>query len=173
MFCKPSTRRKIIRVFNFDGPGLRKTQFDSKEYERISPKLVSYVPKFSFVGMLLKHADNYIVVDSKNIKFLQHDATSWIIEDKRFKRATISSFSKRIENGLMSWLETIDDQKREKFVDNLFNIFRKSEIHDLNDIKKEKVNSIVKIIRETKNLDKESKEMMITGFKSLYKEVKE
>lgn len=173
MFCKPSTRRKIIRVFNFDGPGLRKTQFDSKEYERISPKLVSYVPKFSFVGMLLKHADNYIVVDSKNIKFLQHDATSWIIEDKRFKRATISSFSKRIENGLMSWLETIDDQKMEKFVDNLFNIFRKSEIHDLNDIKKEKVNSIVKIIRETKNLDKESKEMMITGFKSLYKEVKE
>lgn len=173
MFCRPSTRRKIIKVFNFDGPGLRKKQFESKEYEKISSKLVSYVPKFSFVGMLLRHADNYVVVDSKNIKFLQHDATSWIIEDKKFKRTTISSFSKRIEKGLMSWLETIDDQKKEKFVSNLFDIFRKLEINDLNDIKKAKINSMIKIIRETRNLDKESKEMMIIGFKSLYKEVNE
>lgn len=173
MFCKSSARRKIVKVFNFDGPGLRKEQFESKEYQKISSRLVSYVPKFSFVGMLLRHADNYVVVDSKNIKFLQHDATSWIVKDKNFKRVNISEFSKRIENGLMSWLETIDDQKREKFVSNLFDIFKKLKINDLNDIKKSKINSIIKIIKETRNLDKESKEMMLTGFKSFYKEVKE
>lgn len=172
MFCKSSTRHKIIKVFNFDGPGLRKEQFESKEYKKISSKLVSYVPKFSFVGMLLNHADNYIVVDSKNIKFLQHDATSWVIEEKDFKRANISEFSKRVEKGLMSWLETIDDQRRERFVSSLFNIFKKTEIDDLNDIRKAKINSIVKIIKETRNLDKESKEIMIAGLKNFYREIK-
>ena len=173
MFCKSSVRHKIKKVFNFDGPGLRKEQFESKEYEKISSKLVSYVPKFSFVGMLLNHADNYIVVDSKNIKFLQHDATSWIIEGKKFKRATISEFSKKVEKGLMKWLETIDDRRREKFVSNLVDIFKKTEIHDLNDIKKSKINSMIKLIKETRNLDKESREIMIAGFKNFYKEVKE
>lgn len=173
MFCKPSVRHKIKKVFNFDGPGLRKEQFESKQYQKIFSRLVSYVPKFCFVGMLLNHADNYIVVDSKNIKFFQHDATSWIIEDKKFKRANLSEFSKKVEIGLMTWLETIEDSRREKFVGSLFSIFKKAEINDLNDIRKSKINSMIKIIRETRNLDKESKEMMIAGFKRFCKEVKE
>ena len=66
MFCKNSVRNKIKLVFSHDGPGLRKHEFESSRYQKILPKLRSYVPKSSFVGMLLRHSTNYIVVDSKN-----------------------------------------------------------------------------------------------------------
>lgn len=172
MYCKPIIRHKIINVFNNDGPGLRKKEFESREYEKISSKLVTYVPKSTIVGMLLRHSDNYIVVDSKNKTFMQHDATSWIVTKDKFKRAKISEFSKKVDKGVLSWLDKFDDKKREKFVTSLFSILKKAEVHDLNEFKKTKITSMIKILKETKNLDKETRNMMLAGLKSLYEELK-
>lgn len=172
MYCKPIIRHKIINVFNNDGPGLRKKEFESREYQRIFPKLVTYIPKACVVGMLLRHSNNYIVVDSKNKTFMQHDATSWIIEEDKFKRSEISEFSKKVEKGVTSWLDKLDDKKREKFVTSLFSILKKAEIHDLNEFRKTKINSMIKILKETKNLDKETRSMISTCLKDLYNEMK-
>lgn len=173
MFCKNRIRHKIVKVFNNDGPGLRKREFESKEYKKISSKLVTYVPKYCLVGMLLRHSNNYSVVDSKNKNIMQHDATSWIVEDNHFKKAKISDFSKRVEKGVISWLDKLDDKKREKFVNSLFSVLKKAEISDLNEFRKSKINSVIKILKETKNLDKETRTMMITCFKDLYAEIKD
>lgn len=172
MFCKSIARHKIKKVFNHDGPGLRKKEFESKEYKRISSKLVTYVPKSCLVGMLLRHSDKYIVVDSKNKNVMQHDATSWLVEGKKFKRCELSDFSKKIEKGVLNWLEKNDDKKREKIVNSLFTILKKAEIDDLNAFRKGKLSSMIKILKETRNLDKETKDMLITCFKELYGEIK-
>lgn len=172
MFCKHIIRPKIINVFNNDGPGLRKKEFESREYQKISSKLVSYVPKESVVGMLLRHTDNYVVVESKNKKLMQHDATSWIVEGNKFKRTEISNFSKKIEKGIITWLEKLEDAQREKIVSSLFSVLKKAEINDINEFKKAKINSVVKLLKETRNLDKETKNMILTSFKDLYEEIK-
>lgn len=172
MFCKSHIRHKIIKVFNNDGPGLRKREIESREYKKIFPKLVTYVPKSCVVGMLLRHADNYIVVDSKNKSFMQHDATSWLVDSDSFKREKISDFSKKVEKGVIAWLDKLDDKKREKFVTSLFTILKKAEIHDLNHFRKTKLNSMIKILKETKNLDKETRSMLSTCLKDLYAEIK-
>ena len=172
MYVRPIVRHKIINVFNNDGPGLRKREFESKEFERIKPKLITYVPKYCLVGMLLRHTNQYIVVDSKNKNILQHDATSWLVEGNKFKRDEISDFSKRVEKGVITWLEKLDDKKREHFVTSVFSILEKAGITDLMEIKESKLTSILKIIKEAKNLDKETKDMLVTGFKDLYNEIK-
>jgi len=172
MYARPIIRHKIINIFNNDGPGLRKREFESKEYKKIEPKLVTYVPKYSLVGMLLRHSDKYIVVDSKNKNILQHDATSWLVDNDKLKRAEISDFSKRVEKGVITWLERLNDKQREHFVTSLFSILKKAEINDLNEIREAKISSVLKIIKETRNLDKETREMLITGFKDLYNEIK-
>lgn len=172
MYCKPLIRHKIKKVYNHDGPGLLDKEFESKEYERIAPKLVTYVPKYCLVGMLLRHTDNYVVVDSKNKSIFQHDASSWITEKNRFKRTEISDFSKRVEHGVINWLEKHDNKKRKDFVNNLFTVFNKAGIYDLKQFKESKINSIVKILKEMKNLDKESRDMIIECFKNLYAEIK-
>lgn len=172
MYCKMIARHKIKKIYNIDGPGLRKREFESHEYKKISPKLVTYVPKSSLIGMLLRHSDNYIVVDSKSKGFMQHDATTWIIDNNQFKREKISEFSKKVEIGVTAWLDKLDDKKREKFVTSLFSILKKAEVHDLNQFKKTKFDSMIKILKETKNLDKETRTMMLNCLKDLYSEMK-
>lgn len=172
MFCKSIARHKIKKVFNHDGPGLRTKEFESREYKRISSKLVTYVPKACLVGMLLNHSDNYIVVDSKNKNIMQHDATSWVVEGKKFKRTELSDFSKKIETGVLNWLDRYDDRKREEIVNSFFTVLKKAEISDLNQFKQSKITSIIKILKETKNLDKDTRDLLMNCFKDLYGEIK-
>lgn len=172
MYCNSLVRHKIKKVLNYDGPGLRKTEFDSKEYKKIFSKYSSYVPESSLVGMLLNHSNHYIVVESSNKGIMQHDATSWIINEDSFKRTEISSFSKKIESGVLRFLDKLEDKQREKFVNSFFNILKKAEVNDLNQFKKTKLTSMMKILKETKNLNKDTKKMMMDCFKGLYEEIK-
>lgn len=172
MFCKPRIRHKIKYVFCNDGPGLRKKEFESKEYQKILPKLKYFVPKESLIGMLLRHQDNYMVVDSTYKKLLQHDALSWIVEDDHFRKTKISAFSQKIEKGISNWLDKRNDKQRKDFVDNLFNIFNKAQIRDFTEFKKSKLEGTIKIIKEAKNMDKETRNMLLTCFKELIEEMK-
>ncbi len=172
MYCKKRVRRKIKAIYNNDGPGLRKNEFMSKEYQKILPKLKTFVPKESFIGMLLNHDTNYHVVDSKSKKFLQHDAMSWIVEDDHFKVAKISGFSKKVEKGMANWLTKMNDQDLEKFFDAFFTVLKKAEITDLSEFKKAKLNTTVKIIKEMKSMNKETKETILSCFKSIIEEMK-
>lgn len=172
MYCNPIIRHKIKAIYNNDGPGLRNKEFNSNYYKKISSKVYTYVPKESFIGMILNHQDTYIVVDSKNKKFFQHDAFSWLIQKNQFKRVELSDFSKKVEKGLNSWLDKLDDASREKFFNALFSILKKAEINELSEFKKAKFISIVKLITQTKNLDKETKNMIIMCFKNLLSEIR-
>lgn len=173
MFCKKRVSFQIKNVFINDAPGLRKKEFESKQYQKIEKKLKTYVPKSSFVGMLLRHNNNYIVVDSKNKGIMQHDALSWMVESNNLKRSNLSNFSKRVEKGIIVWLDKLSDDKRKKFVDSLFGVLEKAKINDLVELKKTKLNSTFKIIRETKSMDKETKKMMMTCLKDFIKEIRE
>lgn len=171
MYAKWTVRNKIECVYNNDGPGLRKNEFNSKEYRRISSKLKTFVPNSTVVGMLLNHDNNYVVVDSINKGLMQHDAISWVVEDDHFKRCEISAFSQRVEKAFLNWLDKMDDKKREKFVTSLFSVLKKAEIEDLNEFRKTKINSVIKILKETKNLDKETRNMLLACFKDLLGEL--
>lgn len=172
MYAKLIAKRKIKYVFNNDGPGLRETEYNSTEYQKLLPKLRTFIPEACIVGLLLNHDTNYMVVGSKNKGPLQHDATSWLVEDDRFKRGEISEFSKKVEKGLINWLAKMDDKQREKVVNSLFGILKKAEIDDLRQFRTAKLNSVVKIVKETKNLDKETRDMLIACFKDLLGELK-
>lgn len=172
MFCKNRVRHKIKYVYNNDGPGLRKAEFESHNYKKIDDRLVMIVPKESTVGMLLCHKDNYIVVDSKSKGFMQHNAMSWIVENDKFKRINQTTTSKKRELAIIKWMDNLDDNKRLKFVNGLFSILKKADINTLNEIRQSKLNSAIKIIKETKNLDKETRGMLLNCFKDLISEIR-
>jgi len=45
--------KKVKKVYNFDGPGFLKKEFDSLKYRELLPKLVNIIPTGSVVGSLL------------------------------------------------------------------------------------------------------------------------
>lgn len=70
-------------------------------------------------------------------------------------------------------VKQLDDEKREQFTNNLFSILKKADIHNLNEIRQAKLSSMIKILKETKNMDKETRMMMVSYLKDLYSEIKE
>ena len=77
--CSEETRKRIVKLYNNDGPGFFNWDFlETKAYADLLPNYKHYVPQASLVGMLLAHDDDYTVVKSKMpIGPLQHDLSTW------------------------------------------------------------------------------------------------
>ncbi|MCE5342984.1 MAG: DUF2974 domain-containing protein, partial [Eubacteriales bacterium] len=113
----------ILDVFNNDGPGLSDTVACSEGYERIKPRLSSFVPQASVVGMLLIHPETFTVVNSNSVSVFQHNPYTWQVEGAKFVREKeLRRGSVYLEKVLKRWLTDIDEQQRKCFVDTLFRV---------------------------------------------------
>ena len=146
-------RYKINSIWNFDGPGFLKEQVNSKEYQRISSKINFYVPSDSIIGMLLYHQDKYTVVKSKGFHILQHDAFNWFCDEKSFLQDSLSKRSKNLEIKLTKKLEEIPIDNRLTIISNLFLLFKNNNISNTKNLT---ITNIIKIVKDFKNLDKET-----------------
>ncbi len=72
-------RDRIVAYYNNDGPGLASYDYLSEGvYEEMLPRYHHLIPKSSFIGMMLSHDDDYLVVNSSKITgAMQHDMLTW------------------------------------------------------------------------------------------------
>ena len=77
VFARPSVKKRIITVYNNDGPGFDSNFVKHPDYLAILPRIKSIVPYCSVVGMLLNHDGDYEVVKSSQSGLMQHDSMSW------------------------------------------------------------------------------------------------
>lgn len=174
MYANMFVRNKIINIYNNDGPGLLKEQFESDNYNHIKDKLVTIMPNYSVVGILLHHSDDYIVVRSTKKGPISHDMYTWVVYDKSFMRTELDSYNKALESEIIRWLNkyTIDERKR--FVFSMFDIFERAEIESLFEII-DNGNLIFDLINESKELNDVDRDMLkdfIGMLFNCFKEVK-
>ena len=113
---------RIQLAYSFDGPGFRENVFKGKEdllkvYHKV-------VPQSSLVGVLFTNEEETEIIKSRNIMVFQHNPFEWQVRDNNFipmkKRTYTSRYLDRAING---WIESIDDQEKEKFTNILFDAF--------------------------------------------------
>lgn len=150
-------RKKVKKINNFDGPGFLKKEIESKVYQKIEPRIKMYVPKESIIGMLFYNTLDYVVIKSKGLRILQHDAFNWQCKNTEFIRDSQSKRSKALQQKLTKKLEELTLDERTLLVNNLFNIFKNNNIKDTKEIK---VKEIFKLIKEFKKLDKETQNLL-------------
>ena len=68
---------RIEKVYSFDGPGFMKEVVAGAEYKRIIPKIESYLPQSSIVGMIMYSGEDYNIVHSEAHGLMQHFVLSW------------------------------------------------------------------------------------------------
>jgi hypothetical protein len=158
MMCHNYIARKIIRVYNNDGPGLLQKEFNSKYYARIENKLVHIIPQNSIVGLLMHHGESYEVIKSSIRGIYAHDLMKWEVSDNHFIPATLTKKSKEFDNYLDVWLSKYSETEREKFVTDLFGVFKTLGIKSLDDIREDK-KKLIDVILTSKKMSKESKKM--------------
>ena len=130
MYSKPTIKKRIKTVYNFDGPGFLTDIITSPNYQEMTAKLKMFVPEQSVFGMILEH-QNYQVVKSHGIGILQHYGDSWCCFGGKLEKGVLSKKSRKLENSLVEYLDnmTIDEKKELnqniliKFIISMLDIF--------------------------------------------------
>ena len=117
----PMIQRQILEVYNNDGPGFTQYLMGDPGYVAMVPKIKTYVPQSSIIGMLLEHEEPYTVIRSKTIGLLQHDLYTWDVLGKEFIPVEeITESSQFVDATIKSWFSGMTSQEREQLVDVMY-----------------------------------------------------
>ena len=114
---------RILGVYNHDGPGFTQQMMTDSGYLRIVPKVKTFVPQSSVIGMLLEHEEPYTVIRSKSVGLMQHDPYSWEMMGGDFiKLEELNADSRFLDKTFKSWLAGMSVQERSAFFDAVFDL---------------------------------------------------
>lgn len=151
--CYPSIRKKIIGIYNNDGPGFIKDVILNPYYEETLEKVHTFVPETSVIGMLLEYPGDHTVVASSEKGLMQHDALSWEVLGNSFvKKDSISNESVIIDEIITGWLGEMDEAAKEEFVESMFGMLAATGAKNLSDIIEGGVKSLIAMLKTSKNL---------------------
>lgn len=148
---------RITKVYNYDGPGFKRSISDAPGYDRISDRILTVMPQSSVVGLILEHEDATVFVRSDAVSIGQHDGFSWQVRGRAFEHVDdLSKEGKRTEETLSAWTESLNDQERQSFVNALYEVMRSTGAHTLSDLSDDGLKSLAGMIRTYRDLDDES-----------------
>ena len=172
VFARPSIKKRIIAVYNNDGPGFDSEFVKKDDYIAILPKIKSIVPYGSVVGMLLNHGEDYDVVKSNQTGVMQHDSMSWQVIGPEFeKMEDLSPRSRKLNKALSAWIEGLSYEQRAEFVDTLFALVSASGAKNLSEISTAKFKSINTVLKSFRALDRTERTMILKILASLTGEI--
>ena len=119
----PMVQQRILEVYNHDGPGFTKYMMGDPGYLAMVPRIKTFVPQSSVIGMLLEHEEPYTVVKSRTVSLLQHDPYSWEIMGRSFVTVEeITEDSRFLDATIKEWFADMTNQERGRLVDVLFTL---------------------------------------------------
>lgn len=110
-------RDKVKVIYNFDGPGFLKKEYD-KKFNLIKEKVVNIVPSGSVVGMCL-YNDNFKSVKSKDLAFGEHYPVGWGVFGEFFVKTSLSRVSKQIHEMTTTNLDAVDKKQLGETIEEL------------------------------------------------------
>ena len=119
----PLIQEQILEVYNHDGPGFTEYMMGDPGYLAVVPRIKTYIPESSVIGMLLEHEEAYTVVKSRAVSLLQHDPYNWEVMGREFITVEeVSKDSRFVDATIKSWFADMTDQERSRLVDVLFTL---------------------------------------------------
>lgn len=169
--CKKRIQKRIQLIFNNDGPGFTEDFVNKEDYLNTLPKIKTYLPETSIIGMLLTQKSEYQVIKSDSIGIWQHDTLTWQVEGTKFVTLKeVDETSSKLRTTITSWLEKVDKKEREVFINTLYQVLEKSHIETIEELTKLKLRTIPNLLRNFTKLEEETRKIMIATLKELMKE---
>lgn len=168
--CSEPIRARILEVYNNDGPGFDKELIESRAYREMLGRIRKFVPQTSVVGMLLEHDAEYTVIHSNQKGLLQHDLLSWEVLGPRFVHVgQVTKESRLLDAVLRSWLNRMDREQREQFVEALYALFESGRIETVDDLSRDKWKKLRELLRML-NQSPEIKKVLARAIRLLFLE---
>ncbi|MCR5097481.1 MAG: DUF2974 domain-containing protein [Lachnospiraceae bacterium] len=164
-FCLESIQERIITVYTNDGPGFREEVLSAPGYNRILPRIVSIVPDQTFISSIQSHKEKHNYVKSSEKGGInQHDAMTWQVLGNRFEHTVRSGKAEVVNKAMHEWLSGISDEKRERFVDILFDVLMSDGVDTADDLMSGGLKGFGEKFKRIKELDKEDQKILFDVF---------
>ena len=174
MFCGEQLRERIAEIYSYDGPGFSCRAVTEEIFRRLDGILQSFVPQASIVGMMMEQDAKHTVVHSRQIGFQQHDLYNWDIVGADFVRMSgLKAGSLFVDKTLQDWFAKLEPERRAAFVDAVFEIFYATNAASFNEIKQNLMKNTAIILKRVKELDPETRKMVMETLQLLKMSAKE
>lgn len=161
----PMIQQRIMEVYNNDGPGFTKYLMGDPGYLAMVPRIKTYIPQSSVIGMLLEHEETYTVIRSQTVGLLQHDPYSWEVLGREFIPVQeITESSQYIDATIKTWFSEMSNQDRNQLVDVMFTLLGTGGIENAMDIFQPKN---IRTYIKTLSSDAGMRHILSTEFQSL------
>ena len=136
---------KVRRVYLLDGPGFCPEVLDPELDKRIDPKTTRIIPEFDVIGMLFEpHITDTKIVRSSQKGILQHSLASWQIDCGNLATAEQTDPNSVWINKLLNdWVESIPQQDRPVFINELFDAVAADGAESLEDLNLDRLQSVL------------------------------
>lgn len=164
--CDDSVRKRITKVYSFDGPGTEDEEL-LKAAEAISDRTIKIVPQSSLVGLLMEKNDNYRIVKCDGRGILQHMAYHWHISDGDFLYANELNYESRLmSNAINTWISGIGYEEREQVVESLFELIDGTETEAITDFRDDLPHSLPAIRKSFSEMKPEVRKSLLDNMKT-------
>lgn len=167
----PMIRHRILEIYNHDGPGFTEYMMGDPGYLAMVPKIRTFIPQSSVIGMLLEHEEPYTVIRSKSVGLLQHDPYSWEVLGNQFIPVQeVSQSSQFLDATIKHWFADMTVEERSQLVDVMFGLLGTGGVDKAVDIFHPKnIGNYVKALATDDNL----RRVLSTEFQSLLESAKQ
>lgn len=160
--------KRIVNVYNFDGPGFKDEELHSELYKSLSDKMINVLPDGSMIGILLNHG-KYNFIRSKSVSIDKHFPNNWIVFGEFFAKTEENRSSKALNDKIDNGLAKLSYEERKAFVDTLFELMKNKKVSSLKDFSKLDIDDIKGIISSMKNLSSDKKKIVLDTAKAFIK----
>lgn len=168
--CDRNIQKRIVKVYSNDGPGFSEEMIQSKEYQRMLPKIKTILPESSIVGMLLEHQEKFEVVKSSQSGIQQHDAMSWEVLGSHFVYVEeVAPQSILLDETMKKWIFQLTKEQREEIVDTVFSMLDDAKIYTVDDFYNSKWKKVQELMKAKSRLSPETQELFSQALRMLWK----
>ncbi len=172
-FCNKHVQKRIIEVYNNDGPGFSQDIIDAPSFQCVMNRIHTFVPQTSVIGMLFEHEEGYTVVESAQKGLMQHDLFSWQVVYNDFVRLDkVDNSSKFIDKTMKEWLSGLNPEQRKELVNHLYTILTSTDAHSLQELTSQWLKSAAAMIKTINDTDETTKKHLSRIFSILVKAAK-
>lgn len=172
--CSADVQRRIVHVYNLDGPGFKAGTFAARDYAPIAGRLTKVVPEESLVGIMLDSEARILVAKSGATGLDQHSAFTWEVDDKLSDFVYLDELpqsTRNIARTLHAWLATYDDEQRERLVDAFFEALRVSRAQNPVDILAGGTRGLSLLLEAARKLNHDDRTTLLAAARSFVKEL--
>lgn len=151
---------RMLRLYNFDGPGFPQDFIQSDEFQRISSRCLLIAPRYSAVSMMLHNIPCYVVTRCTLPGVFQHYCNRWEIEGNRFRREPdFSPESLNFHQQFTDMMQTTTVEERRLAIETIYDILKKTGAKTLTDLWSNSIHYAPRLHKAYLSLDKETRRL--------------